>query len=196
MGLEIKLAYEIVDCSSIIIKDITGFYNSVTNTTGWGSPNLAKDFTGTAVLTITNSINDSVEEIDVKTIIEDSIFPQYVLATFTPETLVDGLYYVTLTLDDTENVYTYQGEEIIPVYCNIKCCVYKKAAKIADELCNQNCNSPIYLDTDLTLTYYNSLCVVAKDLGEQEFLKILKQLKKLCNQYTDKDCGCGCGGNC
>lgn len=196
MGLELKLAYEIIDCSSIIIKDITGFYNSVTNITGWGSPNLAKDFTGTAVLKITNSIDDSVEEIDVKTIIEESIFPQYVLTTFTPEKLVDGLYYITLTLDDTENVYTYQGESIAPVYCNIKCCVYKKASEIADELCNQNCNSPSYVASDIAITYYNSLCIVAKDLGEQEFLKILKQLKKLCNQYTDKNCGCGCGGNC
>lgn len=196
MSLELKLSDKKVDCSSIVINNITGFYNAETNPGGFNSPNLPTDFTGTAVLSIQTSNSSAVEEIDVKDVIANAIFPNYVLYTYSPENLEDGLYYFTLTLTDTETDTEYKTQLIIPVYCNVECCVNKKASKIAEELCNQPCNSTAKKEFDIIYTYYTSMCEVAEDLGEQDFLKILKQLKKLCGQYTDKDCGCGCGGNC
>ena len=171
-------------CTSIKIYDLTGLYSS-SNTGGWNTPNLSKNFTGTATIKIVTP-EGSTLEYDVKEAIEDSLFPKYLLYEYIPEKLEDGIYTISLILVDTENNITYKADSILPIYCNVECCVNKLSASVAADLCN-NCNSEATNKFDLAETLLTSLKRIAKCLGEKEFNKILSQLQKICNST-----GCGC----
>lgn len=180
-----KIKSCLVSCNSISIYDITGFYNVTTNPNGWLSPNLLKSFTGTATLKIVTPQGNTIET-DVKQVIADSIFPQYLLYTYTPDSLLDGIYKIYLTLIDTVNNVTYKASSEIAIYCNVECCVKKLAAEVADDLCN-GCSSEKTEKFNLANELYESLKSVSECLGEKEFNKLLSQLEKICNSTN---CGC------
>jgi hypothetical protein len=163
----------IYKCKSIKIKDVTGFYNSETNDTGWGAPNLARDFTGTAVLEI--KTGTTVMQYDVKQVIEDSIFPTYILKEYTD--LVDGVYSITLTLVDTENNVTYKANVKITSECDVACCVAKLAVKDVDK-CKCDSSESNFAQAEVLLS---TLPYIASCLGEAAYNKQLKKLQKICS---------------
>jgi len=185
MALIPKIKACLSSCSGIIVNDITGFYNAISNINGWLAPNLLKTYTGTATLKIVTPSGNTIE-VDVKQTIEDSIFPQYTLYTYEPDSLVDGIYKIYLTLVDTDNTVTYKASTEIAVYCNVECCVNKLAAEVSSDICN-GCSSDKREAFNLANELLESLSNVVNCLGEKEFNKLLSQLQKLCNST-----GCGC----
>lgn len=172
-----------MSCDSIVIKETRGFYNVDTNPYGWNTPNLERNFTGTAILTI--KYNGTVTEQDVKTVIEDAIFPEFTLFTL-DEPIKDGVYTFTLTLVDTDNNVTYTETIKKVSTCEVECCVNKLAVKAVDSC---DCNTKEFTNFVQAVNLFYSLEEIAKCLGEAEFTKQLKKLQKIC---STTDCGCGC----
>lgn len=183
--LELKLK-ECKSCNSgsISIYENAGFYSS-TNTGGWNSPNISRNFTGTATLKI-ETPNGDILEYDVKQTIEDAIFPEYLVYEYVPEKLNDGIYYFTLTLVDTNTNITYKATSMKTSVCEVECCVAKLAATVASDLCN-TCNSEATEKFILAEKILEALKEDINCLGEKEFNKLLSQLQKICNST-----GCGC----
>lgn len=171
-------------CDTIKVSDIAGLYSS-DNTTGWGSPNLARDFTGTAILEI--KYKTSVLQFDVKETIEDAVLPYFTLYSYTNASgLEDGVYTITVTLTDTENNKKYVTSKKITSECNVECCVAKLAIKAADEC---NCNTLDAENFSKAEQILSSLKSVAENLGEKEYYIQLAKLQKICET---SNCGCGC----
>lgn len=171
-------------CSSLTIKDVTGFYDADLNPTGWGGPNLERDFTGTAVLEI--KFGTTVLQYDVKETIQEAVFPEYVLYEYAPSTLDDGVYTITLTLIDTDNNVTYKASKKITSECIVTCCVDKLALKVAESC---NCDSLAYDNFSQASLLLETLPLIAVNLGEKAYNTNLKKLQKICKTT---DCGCGC----
>jgi hypothetical protein len=193
MALEPILSGCLKCCSKIVIEDITGFYNSTTNPTGWNDNStlyrlstLGNPHVDEATLTI--EFNDElVSTIDVTTTIQNATLPTYELYSYEPTSLQDGIYTFTLTIIDEE------GDEIVTeliqtVYCNVECCIQKLAAKYAKELC-KGCGYEDKDNYDLAFSLYRALGSVSECNGSEEFNKLLTKLQKICNQTK---CGCGC----
>ena len=190
-------------CTGITIKDTTGFYNVTTNPGGWNASStvyrVGPSTPNVQSATITISLNSSITPlvtIDVTAAVQTAIFPIFDLYDYSPvdafsnPTLVDGSYTITYTIIDDSDV-TYTTDTTVVIYCNVACCVSKKAAAVAAELCN-DCDSQAYEDFLIADGILQSLKAVAECSGESEFLKLLNKLQRLCGTSTTGGCGCGC----
>ena len=187
-------------CTTITIKDTTGFYNLNTNPYGWNGSNVWRTDDDTPYVdsaTLSISFNGGTAlEYNMLSTIQAAVLPDFTLYSYTPVdstgstfTLQDGYYNITYTLVDSTEA-TYETEIEFVVFCNVACCVSKMAAKVAAELCN-DCESDAYNDFLIADGILQALKATAESLGTQEFTKLLTKLQKLCNQTTD-GCGCGC----
>ena len=189
-------------CTSITIKDITGFY-SASNTSGWNdistlfrNSTLGSPYVVTAILDIYFNGQPAIAEVNVTSTINNAVFPEYDLYEYIPvdldgnSNLQDGLYEFILTITGS-NEQVFTTNIIIPTWCNVECCVAKLASSVADELCNP-CDSEAYDKFMLANTILEALQSTADCLGEQAFTKLLNKLQKLCGQTTTGGCGCGC----
>jgi len=190
-------------CTGITIKDTTGFYNVTTNLGGWNAnstvyrvgpitPNVQS-----ATITITlNSASTPFLTVDVTAAVQEAIFPIFDIYAYTPtdaysnSTLADGSYTITYTIIDDSDI-TYTTDTTVVVYCNVACCVSKKATGVATELCN-DCDSQSYENFLIADGILQALKAVAECSGEAEFLKLLNKLQRLCGTSTTGGCGCGC----
>lgn len=189
-------------CGTIVIEDITGFYNATTNTGGWndsttafklqadGSPYITE-------ATLSYSLNGGTyTDVNVLTAIQDSIFPHYELYEYAPvdingnSTLQDGYYNIKLTLVDSDD-NTYITDVDFVVYCNVECCVSKMAANLSIKDCD-GCDSQSFDDFMTAYGILQALKAVAQCSGTEQFYKLLTKLQKLCNQTSTGGCGCGC----
>lgn len=174
-----------MSCDKISIYDISGFYNVTTNPTGWGTPNLARDFEGTAIMTI--KFGTSVNEYDIKATIEDAIFPEFLLYEYsTGDTLLDGVYTISVVLFDTDTNTQYVASKKEVSLCNVECCVSKMGLKVAESC---NCDTLLMENFSKAEQILSTLKLIGKNLGEKEFNKQLSILQKIC---STNDCGCGC----
>ena len=181
MALIPKIEACIKDCSTLEIKDVTGFYNVTTNPTGWGTPNLARDFVGTATLEV--NIGGVLTQYNVKSTIADSIFPIYMLEEIT--SLVDGVITISLTLVDDDTTTTYKTQIKITNECDVTCCVAKLAVKALTGGCS-DLPKENFEEAEVLLS---TLPYIAMNLGEDAYNKNLKRLQKIC---SSTNCGCGC----
>jgi hypothetical protein len=190
-------------CISITITDTTGFYNVTANSGGWNdastiyrvgpsTPNVKK-----AELAFTlNSASTPFLTVNVTTAVQNAVLPTFDLYTYAPvdifgnSTLADGSYTIKYTVTDNNDVEKIT-DTLIVVYCNVDCCVAKKAAAVASELCN-DCDSQAYEDFLIADGILQALKAVAECSGESEFLKLLNKLQRLCGTSTTGGCGCGC----
>ena len=170
-----------ISCSKISVEQTSGIYDSENNEEGWGSPNLARDFTGDAILEI--KYKSTVEQFDVKQTIEDSVNWNIDLGEYPVS--ADGVYTVTLTLTDDEG-NSYVASVKLTTECNVECCVAKLAAKVAEEC---NCDTLAMENFSKAEQILSTLKYVGKNLGEKEYYKQLKKLETIC---SSNGCGCGC----
>lgn len=115
------------NCKDLTFVETTGAYNSLSNTTGWGSPNEATSAATSATLSITDT-EDIVTNIDL---LATTLFPssninlQYDLSTTgltdSEGQLPDGIYTFTYTVVTATTTYTTSWRQAI--YCQVKCCV-------------------------------------------------------------------------
>lgn len=190
------------NCTTISIKDTTGFYNSTTNPYGWNNngtvwrTNSGSPYLTSATLSISFNGGDATEYNMLGTV-QAAVLPEFTLYSYTPVdstgstfTLQDGYYNITYTLVDSLEA-TYETEIEFVVYCNVACCVSKMAAKVAAELCN-DCESDAYNDFLIADGILQALKAVAESKGTAEFTKLLTKLQKLCGTTSTGGCGCGC----
>lgn len=191
------------ECTGITITDTTGFYNNTTNPGGWNDSStvyrVGPSTPNVQSATITINLNSSptpLITIDVLATIQGAVFPTFDLYAYSPvdifgnSTLVDGSYTITYTVTDSDDE-VYITDTVVVVYCNVACCVSKKAAAVASELCN-DCDSQAYEDFLIADGILQALKAVAECSGESEFLKLLNKLQRLCGTSTTSGCGCGC----
>lgn len=191
-----KISICVNACKGFTVKNITGWFNEDTNPGGfndnstvWVNSTLGNPYVTSAKLEI--YLNDVLlDTIDVTETVNDSIYPTFDLYTYLPETLVDGVYRVVFTVED-EDEAVYTTDKIKAVWCNVECCVNKLAFKVAEELCN-NCESKAFDNFITANTLLESLEDIAQCLGQEDFLKILGKLQKICGHKTSSGCGCGC----
>jgi hypothetical protein len=176
-------------CGQLHPSDITGLYDSVNNTTGWNSPNPDRtDETLVATLNISykNSANVVTNYAPI-TVTSTVANAQLSTINFAPvDILGDGVYSFLYTL--VINDVTYKAEVTTAVFCNAKCCIQKLAAKVAAGLCN-TCENKAMEKYLTASSLYKALKDTSVCHGSKEFLGLLKQIEKICNQ---SGCGCGC----
>jgi hypothetical protein len=127
-------------CKKFVFTELTGDYDSVTNPTGWSTPNIDISDVLTSTLSIYKPNNTSPIIIN--------LFPTYptidntiefeIDETILGSTISDGLYkfVYTITYTDSNNqIATISQTVYHAVYCNIKCCVDKLFAAIEDFDC-------------------------------------------------------------
>ncbi len=190
-----KITSCLEECSKVVIKDITGFFNSETNpeaynddSTLWrSSDELISPRPITATITITKSGVTVIENVSVLSAIVDAIFPEFTLYTFEPDTLEDGSYQAIVTIVDDNDV-EYQSYSTFIITCGVECCISKMAASVAKELCSQ-CDSEALDNFAIANSIFEALNAVATCDGTQEFDALLTKLQKICGSTG---CGCGC----
>lgn len=92
MGLKLKTSF-CKTSNNFTVNEITGLYDVIYNQGGWGTPNLNKDFTGSATVIVTNPIGNKTEY-DVRSIISNSVTPNFELIKYQPDEFIDGIYEV------------------------------------------------------------------------------------------------------
>lgn len=173
-------------CSTVEISDITGLY-SAENTTGWGAPNLERADVIEALLTIKYTNSDGVSSttiVDVTTEVQTAVTESILLNTYT--LVGDGVLDITYSIKAETESYSVTLTKAI--FCNVKCCVQKLAVGLAKELCepcNKGAKTEKFLSAYTLLLGLSSIVICT---GQTAYLKLLKQLQKLCGEK----CGCGC----
>ena len=155
MALLLKLGVELGDaCDTVYITDLTGAYNSISNTGGFGSPNSAVGDFSVATLTITRyplpdeDSTDAVvyDDIDLLT---DYSFPssaelRVILSAedFTIDDedaeldgFSDGVWKFLYTIS-TSSGTTYTATKMKLFTCTVDCALLEQAEKIAEDSCN------------------------------------------------------------
>lgn len=178
------------NCSNIKIKDVTGLYDAINNPRGWDDLSTVYRYNG-----LPNVVS---AELEIKkdgqplTGSPFNVLPKVQAATdetyllYKIDNISDGIYEGILTITDSDcNVY--QAEFIKPVYCNVKCCVSKLAADIAEETCE--CKSKKYNIFQKANVYLKALKILTCCLREKQFTSILTKLKSICYGGS---CNCGC----
>lgn len=202
MALEINFnVCQTNNCQNIKFYDITDAYNANDNQGGYGAPNddiPVSYAAGDAVLVIDDPNGDSWS-IDI-TAGDDGVlnsgddFPSTDITrsiTLTPEligqteTFTDGLYTFTYTYTAGNNVYTKTKTVLLD--CNVKCCVNKMLADLADNDCN--CDDDITEKVRLANLLYYGMKAAARCGNVSQVATMIKQINKLCGGTTSP-CNC------
>ncbi len=180
-------------CTELTFSETTGAYDSVTNTGGYGSPNINIADVANAVLRIT-SPDDTICDIDVKDL---SDFPttnedfEYSidLADLEDRTSIeDGYWQFSYRVTDGASTL-YEGTKAYFFYCNSNCCVERLLAGIeVDEcMCSESTSKKIENYT-LARTMLQSLKAASSCSNVTNFNKIKTLLAKLCRSTGCKTC--------
>lgn len=116
-------------CNLIIVKDVTGLYDPVTNIGGWNDTStlyksfaLGSPYVRNATLTVKyNGVEIFGSPFSVLQSIQNSVGSQYTLFIYNPPALLNGTYEFTLTIEDN-NGYTsgetYTVSQTVFVTCS------------------------------------------------------------------------------
>lgn len=187
MALETSLGACLIGCGTVPIQDITGLYNPVSNTVGWGALTLlrADVVEASLLLTFTNSKGTiTTSTVDVTTEIQEGELSTVDLYTY--EVPEDGILTIKYTVVGPEEA-TYETDTSLAIFCNAECCVDKLALKAAKTPCNP-CDKNYPTVFDMASTLLSALPKISVCLNPTDYLSALAQLEKLCG----KNCGCGC----
>lgn len=196
MALQLKFAINLGnDCKSFDFVQNTGSY-SVSNTTGWGTPNPATSDVATAVLSIENLTTSTVYD-DLTVTVSSTVGNE---TTFTTEDLeIDGVsigdvllpdgqycFTFTVTLED-ETVYQQQVKKVF--LCQSCCKIKQKACSIDLRCgcCNDPCAEEIWnflqAWTELKIIEYSAYCGTQEEINDK-----IKSLQSLLSKYDCKTC--------
>lgn len=179
-------------CTSLVVIDTTGEYDSSANTGGWGDPNWDVTHVTEASLEITYP-DGTTQTVDVTSQIPSSYSGDFYFNYIVPtsgDKFEDGLYEIkySVTVEDSGTTETYEYSFYKPALCGVTCCVNKKLAELRKELCN-TCDYDIYLyNTRYMETMLNSLMYATWCGKTSEFDYILTTLQALCNYDDCTDC--------
>lgn len=181
LSLEIKVCAA-TGCESIKITDITNVY-SVSNTTGWGTPNIdGSDVTG-ATLEITNPIGESTT-VDVVSEIPNTFTGELEfneIALYSE----DGIYKVKYIIETATE--TYQTTKSVLLLCKTRCCIDKMWVNLMEKICD-TCNYKAEFDNALLAeALYHGLKTQGACINSSFINSTLERLEQLC-QINDCNC--------
>lgn len=172
------------DIYELIVTDITGLYNSVTNPTGWNNASslLVNDITeATITITYTDSSNNVIT---TTTDILDQI-PNPATAEFEFDPFLfngDGLYLVKSIIKTSSTTYETCVQKVI--YPEVSCCIAKKLSKLSIDLDNEK----LYEKVVKLKTFEKVLYTASQTVDSLTAMKVLNKMEKLCAEKCD--CGC------
>ena len=175
------------NCSILVTKDTTDSYNVDTNTTGYGSPNIAIGDVDSALVYIETPNLESLEPIDVIDSLPASVTGTFTLAE-TEVTAQDGEWIIRYELVVGSTTYT----KTIKIFssCLVRCCIDKMWSKYAegvDDSCDCGCDKNIATIALEAEALYRAMNSSAACLDSSTRTKLLKKLQRLCEL---ENCNC------
>jgi hypothetical protein len=135
-------------CTLMTISDVTGIYDSINNTTGWGTPNPAKSSITSATIEITapgpGQITSTGFDVTSVVVASSSSIQEFALYSLSPSDIglssvfSSGIYEIKYTVVAGED--TYVGYSKIIVTCQEKCCIDKMWAAMATKAICCDCD--------------------------------------------------------
>lgn len=179
-------AYVTDNCTTLVVKDVTGAYNADTTVGGWGSPNITTSDIEAIVLNITNTSDEGTSyEIDF------SEFPSTVTGDFeidslTIDPLLDGEYTIEYVITDSDAVETSSKIKIFST-CNVRCCIDKMWSKFAESEDDCNCGCSDNLTNALQAeAIYRAMMSSSACLDATIRSALLNKLQRICELESCK----------
>lgn len=173
--------------TQLIFKETTGTY-SLSNTSGWGSPNDSLSSVSSWVVSITlpnsTTLYSFNNPINLPSDNNANIIINPIDIGSTTGLIPDGVYEIQYEVITTNN--TYKKVLRIPIFSNVSCCVKRMALKIKPGCC---CDDKFIQEFNLAQALLISMCENAEFGNETMFNNYLNKLQLLCNW---NNCGCGC----
>ncbi len=175
------------NCSILVTKDTTDSYNVDTNTTGYGSPNIAIGDVDSALVYIETPNLESLEPIDVIDSLPASVTGTFTLAE-TEVTAQDGEWIIRYELVVGSTTYT----KTIKIFssCLVRCCIDKMWSKYAEgaiEDCDCGCGKDVAKTALEAEALYRAMLSSAACLDATARNTILKKIQRLCEL---QNCNC------
>jgi hypothetical protein len=205
MALDLKLKYFLKpDGLSILAYDQTGYYNSVSNTTGWGSPN--------QTIGSVTSFSITVKRPDPTTLlVSDDTSLWYTISAFptlpnivgnpftisntdiglsVSESIPDGEYEfsVVCRIDDGVSQFLFTDRVRYVFYSSVFCCKENLKSKldlkdIGCKPCRDKMQDVLFMELGIDGIIYNNNC------GDtNSAIEILKTLKSMCEKEGCSGC--------
>lgn len=186
---------ESCDCTTLTFSELTGVYNSVSNTGGWNVPNQYVGTADSAELTITRA-DGNVYLIDlfthayptVDTTLTYSLVNEdfgYTTDEKIPDQIMTFKYTVTGRDDDSGAPFTVSTTIYKGFFCQTKCCINRMLLKI--DFCCENCLQTGLNDWLQAKALYEGMMANANCGNITQANNNLAQLNKIC-----KNSNCGC----
>jgi len=177
------------NCNSIKFTETTGVY-SVSNTGGYGAPNITLGSVLTAVLEVTDP-GDVVTNLNLFThgLPSSNLSFSYSFDAIDLglNNIIDGKWKFKYTITTASATYTLTKNVLF--YCNMKCCVTQTLSDLVLTDCTDCNNSNKDYDNYIKLsTFFDSLKKAAECGSVSEFTKIKKIIDKLCKNKDCKTC--------
>jgi hypothetical protein len=145
-GFQLKVSAESCGCGCSCVpevKDATGLYNSVTNPSGWGTPNPEFTDVESASLTFNTFEGGTPVIVDVTDYYasETNLGTPFDLTSIPTNTFTDGGWTVELQVIGIsgEDSFTYRDVNQFWVDCNTRFCIAKLASSIVVSDCECGC---------------------------------------------------------
>lgn len=169
-------------CSTLRIKEITGIYDVLNNTTGWGSPNITVAHLTTAEIIIT-SPSGTVTTVNVISQLPNPYVEAFYFTdiSITPE---DGEWSIQYKLTTKEGTITYSNMLYTFLTCVVRCCIDKVQLKALNNSTDCGCGCIELSDLEKKAIFMNGLYDImisaqsCNNSGARD--KILTQLQRLC----------------
>lgn len=189
----LRLSYSICQnksCKSLQFSETTGAYNSLSNTGGFGSPNVDTTDATSALLKVLIPGATTTVDIDLfpdfPTV--DNEFEREItsadLGLTADSKLEDGVYEITYEV--IADGVTYTELNNIFLYCNVQCCINQMIAKIPSKHCS--CSDSSVSDALTAYMLMKSLEHAAVCGKKTKFANTLKVLNNICKNTNCSTC--------
>jgi hypothetical protein len=190
-NLDLKISLTTCDCSNLIFNELTGTY-SVSNPTGWGTPNdpLNDAISGTLVIQPPSGAAYTFN-VFLNTFPTTASLYNYTISYTSlglPNGLIDGLYTATYTVvtNVSSVLTTYTVTNSFLITCNLECCINTMLLDIDDFECD--CNKHKKDKYLLALSILQGI-KGAKECGDINTANNLITIgNKLCNNLNCTNC--------
>lgn len=214
MGLIVKNAYQqSANLLTVSAYDITGVYNSVTNTTGYDSPNIAVGAFTTCTVSVYTPDPTTLLPISTAVVIDMfNTLPNTTGASYAIDSVDvfgqsqawdDGVYKFIVTQSNTnpDPAITYTSEYLVPIFGQVRCCIKTKILLFPlNDSCNA-CNQKFInlLKADLMLDQLDANGRSTGGLSADEtctlYNKMAEQIiycQSVCNSDCEPCASCNC----
>ncbi len=202
MALVPKISLKILNIGTKVdIWEKTGPYNSPTNLTGWGTPNIdTSDIIGSTVK-IYNYLGTNLLQTFILKDLTTDVYSGVISAP-TPSSFKaisantwnqkDGIYKIQYSIDDGTTIFS-NDEQYELVTVNLCNCFEKLVAKTTTLCKGKKLDKYKEVLDELEIFQYG-ITTSFSNCDFENATKLLENALLLCNTFSD--CDCGCNGDC